>query len=84
MTRVTYKVYGGSYYKINHDLKRITKLYNNEVAYLDYDTSIKEVNGFKSIRMEAWKNVENTFFISRHFEWVYNDKRYRTTDKPLK
>lgn len=80
---VFYRKKDDGYFKINHDLKRITKVEKNEVSYLDYDTNIEEINSYKSIAMDVWKHIENSFFISRHFEWEYNGIKYRTTDKPI-
>lgn len=81
--KVFYKKNGDCYYKINNDLKRITKLENNEVSYLEYDIHWPEINFYKTIQMNQWKHMENSFFISRDFEWEYNRVKYRTTDKPI-
>lgn len=81
--KVVYKQNIDCYYKINNDLKRITKLENNEVYYLDYVIYYDEINSYKSIRMNQWKHLENQFFISRDFEWEYNGIKYRTTDKAI-
>ena len=80
---ISYKKKDDCYFKVNHTLKRITKVENNIVSYLDYDTNIEEVNSYKSIAMNVWKHIENSFFISRHFEWEYNGVKYRTTDKSI-
>lgn len=80
---VFYRKDGDCYYKINDNLKRITKVENNEVSFLDYDVHFVEIKSYKSIKMNQWKHVENSFFISRDFEWEYNGVKYRTTDKPL-
>lgn len=80
---VLYKKNNDCYYKINYDLRRITKIQNNEVSYLEYNTYIGEVQSYKSIKMNTWKQVENSFFISRDFEWEYGGKKYKTTDKPI-
>jgi len=80
---VLYKKNDNCYYKINYDLRRITKIQNNEVSYLEYNAHIGEVQSYKSIQVNAWKQIENSFFISRHFEWEYNGHKYKTTDKPI-
>jgi hypothetical protein len=82
--KVFYKKNGDCYYKINNDLQRITKLQNNVVSYLDFNTHSVEIISYKSINLSAWKHIENSFFISRHFEWEYNGHKYQTTDKPIK
>ena len=81
--KVVHKINGYCYYKINNDLKRITKLENNEVSYLDYDTFFAEINSFRGIQQQKWKYVENLFFISRDFEWEYNGIKYQTMDGPI-
>lgn len=73
----------GCYYKVNDNLKRITKIQNNEVSYPDYDTFVDEIKSHKKIQMNQWKHIENSFFISRDFEWEYNGIKYRTTNKPV-
>lgn len=83
LKNVSYKKNGNCYYKINNDLKRITKLENNEVSYLDFDAFGEEICSYKSIKMNQWKQIENAFFISRDFEWEYNGIKYRTTNKPI-
>jgi hypothetical protein len=80
---VSYKNNGDCYYKINGVLKRITKIENNIVTYLDYITNIYEVRSYKKIKMNAWKHVENSFFMSRDFEWEYQGVKYTTTNKSL-
>ncbi len=80
---VKYYKDGKAYYKINNKLKRITKLENNQVEYLDYDKHNERIISFKKIRVEDWKNVENKFFLSRHFQWEHNGVKYTTTDKPI-
>ena len=80
---VLYRVNDNCYYKINSDLKRITKIENNIVSYLDYDTHSKEIFSYKKTKVNNWKHVENSFFISRDFEWEYQGHKYRTTNKPL-
>jgi hypothetical protein len=81
---VYYKKRDDCYYKINSKLKRITKIENNEVSYLDYDANIVEIGSYKKIQMNQWKHVENSFFISRDFEWEFNKEKYRTNNKPIK
>lgn len=71
------------YFKVNNDLKRITKIENNQVSYLDYDTYAEEIKSHTKIQMNQWKHIENSFFISRNFEWEYNGFKYHTTDKPI-
>lgn len=71
------------YYKINDSLKRISKIQNNEVSYPDYDIFVDEIKSHKKIQMNQWKHIENSFFISRDFEWEYNGIKYRTTNKPV-
>jgi hypothetical protein len=83
ISQVSYRQNGDCFYKINHNLKRITRLENNVVIYLDYNTDIDEIMQYKSVKMNAWKHKENSFFISRHFEWEYDGKKFRTTDKPI-
>jgi len=80
---VLYKKNGDCYYKINYDLRRITKIENNEVDYLEYNAHIGKVQSYKTIQMNVWKHAENSFFISRDFEWEYNGHKYKTTDKPI-
>lgn len=82
-SNVSYKRDGDFHYKVNSVLKRITLIHNNEVTYLDYDTNIEAIKALKSIKMNQWKQIENGFFISRHFEWEYNGIKYRTTDKHI-
>lgn len=72
------------FYKVNINIKRITKVFDNEVSYIDYDENIKYVKNLKSIKVDDWHNIENTFFISKHFEWEFEGAKYRTTDKPIK
>lgn len=82
-TVVYYKKNGSEYYKIHPILKRITKIINNEVSYLDYDENYNIIMSYKSINMPTWKNIENNFFISRHFKWMFNGVYYTTTDKQI-
>jgi hypothetical protein len=83
MKRVKYLKDGNAYYKVNNELKRITKIEDNVVEYLNYDSEIDRINAFKGVRMEVWKNIENSFFISRHFTWEHQGRKFTTTDKPL-
>jgi hypothetical protein len=71
------------YYKINDKLKRITKIEENEVSYLDYDNFAKEVKRYKNLSANRWKQIENKFFLSRDFEWEYNGEKYKTNDKRI-
>lgn len=82
-SNVVYRKNDDCYFKINHKLKRITKIEKNEVSYLDYKTNISKIINLKSIRLNVWKRMENSFFISRHFQWEYNGAKYTTTDKQI-
>jgi len=83
MKEIIYKHASDSYYKINTTLKKIVKIQNNVVSYPDYKENLSEVLALKSINMSEWKHIENSFFISRHFEWEFNGKKFRTTDKKI-
>ena len=80
---VYYKQKDDCYYKINYKLKRITKLENNQVSYLDYDNFIDEIINYKDLPRNKWKNVENNFFISRDFEWEFDGEKYKTNNKRI-
>lgn len=72
-----------TYYKVHHELKQITSICNNVVVRIDYDENIENVKSFKSIKMNQWKHIENSFFISRQFKWKHNNTNYITTDNKL-
>ena len=74
---------GSEHYKVNTELRRITKIDNNDVSYPSYDENIETVSSYKKIKMNDWKHIENSFFISRHFEWEYDGSRYTTTDDKI-
>lgn len=81
---ISYRKSDDCYYRINYDLKRLTTIQDNEVFYLNFSDHVKRVESYKSIKKEAWKQIENAFFLSKHFEWEYNGVKYKTTDKPIK
>jgi hypothetical protein len=70
-----------SFYKVNYINKTIIELKNNEIFNLDFDENFNKISNFKKISSNTWKNKENTFFISRHFQWVYNGEKYTTTNE---
>lgn len=80
---ICYRKNNDCYYKVNGNLKRITKVDKSEVSYLDYDTFISEVKSYKPISSNRWRQVENSFFLSRDFEWEYNNEKFRTNNKPI-
>jgi len=71
------------FFKVNFSLERITCIENNEVKYLDFVQNIETISKFKTIKMNQWKNVENTFFLSKDFFWEYSGQKYQTIDKPI-
>ena len=83
MANIKYFQSEDNFFKVNYDLKRITLLKNNVVEYLDFEQKIEEISKFKKIKMNQWKNVENSFFISKEFSWEYDGKQYRTVEKPI-
>ena len=82
--KVSYFLDNKTFYKVNHNLERITKLENNEVIYLDYHKYIDKIRErAKKIQMNEWKSAENNFFISRDFEWSFNGEKYKTNNKKI-
>ena len=80
---IYYRKNDDCYYKINDNLKRITKINKNEVSYLDYASQKSIVMDYRPITANRWKQIENSFFLSRDFEWEYNGERYKTNNKPI-
>lgn len=83
MHKVNYYKNNNDIYKVNHDLKKITCIASGEVMFPDYEENIDKIQRFKSIQMHDWKHHENTFFISRDFEWTHDGQKYKTNSKKI-
>jgi hypothetical protein len=83
MDKVKYHKFDNDFYKVNHDLKRITRIFEGGVEYLDYESNVEDISGYKKIQMNEWKQAENSFFISKEFTWEHEEKKYTTTQKAL-
>lgn len=83
IAKVAYRKNADEYYKIHYVLKKITKVINNEVSFLDYDENLNIIKAYKPLKMCDWKHIENSFFISRNFKWKYNNDWYTTTNKKV-
>lgn len=73
-----------AHYKVNLDLKRITRLKENVLEYLDYSANITNVLSLREVPLNEWKGVENNYYISKPFEWKSNGIEYTTSDNPVK
>lgn len=73
-----------SYYKVNYEYKRITRISNNKMTRPDFDDLeyITAEYGLTKLRKERWIEVENTYYRSTQFEWVYKGVNYKTSDLP--
>ena len=83
-SKVYYRIKDDCVYQICPNRKQIICIKKNKkVSYPDYDSHVDLIMSYKSISLNSWQSAKNNFFISRQFEWVYNGKRFRTTDKPF-
>ena len=84
MDNVKYYKNGEDFYKVNNDLKRITCISNGEATFPEYEPNIVSVSGYKKIKMPQWKQIENKFFLAKHFFWQHEGKNYCTTNEIIK
>lgn len=72
-----------SFFKVNHELKRITRICANKRTFQEYDElpSLME-KGLVKLRKNDWHQVENTFYVNNDFEWEFNGERFKTSDIP--
>jgi hypothetical protein len=80
---IYYRTDGTFSYKIVTASKKIYKITPDDVETLDYDSNYETIKSFKSLKKNDWNSVQNKFFISRHFEWIYQGVCYITTDKKI-
>jgi hypothetical protein len=83
MSQIHYRTDGTFSYKILTTSKKIYKVTPDDVEILDYDSNYESVMRFKTLKKNDWNSMQNSFFISRHFEWVYEGVCYTTTDKRI-
>jgi hypothetical protein len=84
MSNIHYRTDGTFSYKIITTSKKIYKVTPDDVEMIDYDSNYESVINFKPLKKNDWNSVQNKFFISRHFEWIYEGVCYITTDKDIK
>lgn len=80
---IIYRQNNEYFFKIDKRNSKIYQLHDNNVIVLDYDSNIDIIYNYIPLSLNKWQELENKFFISRNFEWVYNEKKYRTTDKKI-
>lgn len=83
MSNIYYRVDNGYFYKIITSSKKIYKITIKEVETIDYDSHYELVKSFTPLKKNDWNSMQNSFFISRHFEWVYEGVCFTTTDKRI-
>lgn len=72
-----------SYYKVNHELKRITRICANRRTFPEY-AELQNIldEGVVKARKDEWHQVENSYFTNNEFEWMFDGKMYKTSDIP--
>jgi hypothetical protein len=83
MSNIYYRINNGYFYKIITSSKKIYKITSIEVETLDYDSNYETVKSFTPLKKNDWNSMQNSFFISRDFEWVYQGVCYMTTGKRI-
>jgi hypothetical protein len=74
-----------SHFKINHDIKKVTRICNNKRTFPDYEEFLADdfLKDKGKCRKQDWRTAENTFYLSSKFEWQYEGEWYVTTEPCL-
>lgn len=69
-----------SVYKVNHELKRVTRICANRRTFPEYDAF--STQDLVKCRKDEWRRVENSFYSNNVFEWVFEGNLYKISDVP--